>query len=111
MFYTYNQNNSYGYFQTDDKVSEIVIIEAESPDEANEKAEKIGIYFGGGGDCPCCGNRWHEAYEGTQYPEVYGTLVADSQFFEDVCIARKRIIIYYASGTKSIIDGPRREVD
>ena len=43
------------------KVSEHVLIEADSSDEANVIAETKGIYFDGvnsGEDCPCCGDRW-----------------------------------------------------
>ena len=76
MFYTYHQNNSGGSFDCDDRVAETVIIEANSPDEANYRAESVGIYFDGvqkGQDCSCCGDRWHSAWlEGTEVPEIYG---------------------------------------
>lgn len=74
MFYHYSQNNSGGSFDFDKEVgiTHHVVIEAESAVTANRKAEGIGLYFDGDGDCPCCGNRWHEAYgEGTQEPSVY----------------------------------------
>ena len=79
MFYTFSQNNSGGSFYVDHRggISEFVIIEAESADQANERAEEIGLYFDGcdiGYDCECCGDRWHQAdeYDGTGNPEVYG---------------------------------------
>lgn len=47
MFYTYNQNNSGGFFKITKKIKHYVIIEADSAKEANKKAEHIGIYFDG----------------------------------------------------------------
>ena len=29
--------------------------------QANTRAEELDIYFGGEGDCSCCGARWHPA--------------------------------------------------
>ena len=74
MFYHYSQNNSGGSFDFDKKagITHHVVIEAESAEAADRKAESIGLYFDGDGDCPCCGFRWHEAYdEGTEEPSVY----------------------------------------
>lgn len=76
MFYTYSQNNSGGSFSFDkrDGITHMVIIEAENHHEANSKAESVGLYFDGSGDCPCCGNRWDEIdkSDGKNKPEVYG---------------------------------------
>ena len=61
MFYEFNQNNSYGYFDTDDKLCHVLIIEADTFQEAISKAEELGCYWDGvskGIDCPCCGDRW-----------------------------------------------------
>lgn len=60
MFYPFKQNNSGGYFN---EPAICVIIEADSADEANMKAEEEGIYFDGCYDridCPCCGDRWYK---------------------------------------------------
>ena len=77
MFYTYDQNNSGGDFILNDRVTYTVIIEADSPSQADLKAEEIGIYFNGcddGRDCPCCGDRWYPKHDddGTTTPEIYG---------------------------------------
>jgi hypothetical protein len=78
-FYTFDQNNSGGGFDYDESagISCVVIIEADSAYSANRRAEEIGLYFDGadkGSDCPCCGDRWHEAYgEGDEVPSVYDT--------------------------------------
>lgn len=78
-FYAFRQNNSFGKFDyhEDRGISVNVIVEADNTDDANDRAERIGLYFDGGGDCPCCGNRWSEQYEyngkdgSTPYPAVY----------------------------------------
>ena len=79
-WFTFTQNNSGGKFRVDDNVDAYVIIQAHSPVEANELAQRIGIYFNGvadGYDCKCCGDRWSEAWgEGDDVPEIYGKPVA-----------------------------------
>lgn len=69
-FYRYRQNNSGGIW-TEPAIN--VIVEAGSADEANDRAETLGVYFGGAGDCSCCGNRWSTAWENesTEEPCVY----------------------------------------
>lgn len=61
-FFMFNQNNSYGEWDTDHRagLSLAVVIEARDAAQANALARLIGIYFSGKGDCPCCGNRWYE---------------------------------------------------
>lgn len=65
MFYRYHQNNSGGSFSHDERagIGYEVAIEADSADEANFRAENIGLYFDGNGDCACCGSRWSSAYD------------------------------------------------
>jgi hypothetical protein len=80
MFFTFNQNNSGGSFAFEEgKLTNLVIIEAESVDDVIDKAEDLGIYFGGYGDCDCCGDRWCEPYgdDGDKEPMIYGRPVAD----------------------------------
>lgn len=82
MFFTYNQNNSGGSFQFDEKagISHYVIIEANTAEEADNRAEEIGLYFNGVDqdlDCPCCGDRWYPTFDsGDEIPSVYGEPVA-----------------------------------
>lgn len=69
-WYLFSQNNSGGAFIVNDDVAEEVLIQATSPEKANEKAEEIGIYFEGIEkeiDCECCGDRWSSA---TDYDKV-----------------------------------------
>lgn len=72
MFYHYRQNNSGGVFRHNDNVDIHVIVEANSDVEADARAETLGLYFDGAGDCRCCGNRWHTAFDGDEVPSVYG---------------------------------------
>jgi hypothetical protein len=64
-FYKFSQNNSGGSFDTDENLCQAIYIEAESEEQANQKALELGIYFNGveeGIDCDCCGDRWCPAY-------------------------------------------------
>lgn len=76
MFYTYGQNNSGGSFDHDPMagIGYNVCVEADSADEANAKAETIGLYFDGRGDCPCCGDRWYDVTDsdGEDTPQKWG---------------------------------------
>ena len=105
MFYTYDQNNSFGVFDVDDNVTFTVIIEASSASEADDRAESIGIYFDGtdedGPDCPCCGDRWSRAWEGSdkETPTVCGKPAEDYQ--EGWAKpGQPYLYIYYANGDK-----------
>lgn len=90
MFYTFSQNNSGGVWNG----PRLVIVEADSPDEANERAQTYaGVYFYGceqGWDCPCCGDRWYpvESYEGDPVPSYYGEPITKDTD-EDVKIVLK----------------------
>ena len=55
-FYSFEQNNSGGFYAVDDTVAEVVVFEADSPDDANSRAEEKGLFdydF-----CECCGERF-----------------------------------------------------
>ena len=62
MFYSFDQNNSGGFFIINDKVCHRILIEADTKEDAIAKAEELGCYWDGvaqGIDCPCCGDRWY----------------------------------------------------
>ena len=64
--YLFDQNNSFGRFIKNDTLCPRVYITAKNAEEANRKAESIGIHFDGvadGIDCPCCGDRWYPVNE------------------------------------------------
>lgn len=68
-FYEFPQSNAGGYWNK--ILGYVVIIEAETPEKANKKAEEIGIYFDGvenGEDCECCGDRWYRVED--EYDEI-----------------------------------------
>ncbi|QOI66938.1 hypothetical protein SEA_GARDENSTATE_26 [Microbacterium phage GardenState] len=76
-FHTFDQNNSGGSFDVDPErgIASVVIIEADSAEEANARAEDIGLYFDDSYDidCDCCGTRWSAAWgDGDDVPTVYG---------------------------------------
>jgi hypothetical protein len=107
MFYEFMQNNSGGMFDfyENQGITQHVIVEAASSDEANDRAEDIGLYFDGcynNMDCSCCGDRWYRQWtdEGYDEPKVFGTPVADytarytwNEFPED-----KTVSVHYLDG-------------
>lgn len=106
MFFTYHQNNSYGRFDYDyDKgISRNVIVEADTANVANARAEDIGLYFDGEGDCHCCGTRWSDAWgdtEGTPSPQCYGTPAANElAWYHDRDGMEWEGFIHFADGLK-----------
>jgi len=109
-FWSYRQNNSGGGFDRDENLDVHVIVQAKDADDANDRAQLLGVYFGGvdrGQDCECCGDRWGEAYGvGDEEPLVYGTPVEAhcAGEFGDV------VIIHYRDGSKRRVEPlkPRR---
>ena len=66
LFFEYDQNNTGGSFDVDDKLCHRLIIEAEDNGKADEIAENLGCYWDGvdnGMDCSCCGDRWYSGHE------------------------------------------------
>lgn len=106
MLFTFYQNNSGGSFafNENDGITHYVIIEADSAEEANKKAQSIGIYFDGceeGMDCDCCGDRWYytDDSDGEAKPTIYG------EDFNKVELTLwmdegKNICVHYKSGEK-----------
>lgn len=109
MFYDFRQNNSGGSFVYDEErgLSVSVIIEAESADDANDRAERIGLYFNGvdeGCDCECCDDRWSRAYkdDGDEVPSRYGTALPTERPKDEIEWVGKgnpTIFIHYLDGT------------
>lgn len=106
MFYTFIQNNSGGsfIFDEDSGITHFVIVEADSSEEANSIAERIGLYWNGcdeGVDCPCCGDRWDSTYpsDGCDTPMIYSSPVKDFNpifYWMDV---GKEVAIHYKDGS------------
>ena len=101
-FWTFDQNNSGGSFDFDEKsgITHYVIIEASSKSDAVKRAYDIGIYFDGcaeGRDCPCCGDRWHEPWgdDGDDAPLLYGQPLSKATGFQWMPDG-KEIAVHYA---------------
>ena len=106
MFYEFSQNNSGGVFDHDEKrgIGHYVIVEADDWNDANDKAERIGIYFDGcanGMDCPCCGNRWSPMWEGTKgdpVPSHYGQPLRNYKDTWGIIWENDGVFIHYKNG-------------
>lgn len=79
MYFFFDQNNPNGVTLQDAErgIGHFVIIEADSANAANAKADSIGLYFDGvseGMDCECCGDRWNRVvdYDAREVLTVYG---------------------------------------
>lgn len=107
MFWHFSQNNSGGRFDFNIKsgITHHVVIEADNVNDANRRAEAIGIYFDGCDndmDCPCCGDRWYkQSYfdKGDNEPLVYSKPVSNYTSFRWM-EEGKEICVHYKDGSK-----------
>lgn len=111
-FFSYRQNNSGGHMVVSDNIGELVVVEAKNAEDADRRAKKIGLYFDGRGDCPCCGCRWTSAefYEqkGTDKPEDgYGKNVGDLVVGTDGNYFTRNVRIHYLDGNVARISVKR----
>lgn len=103
-FYSFTQNNSGGSFDINEKagISICVIIEAVDSVHANVRAEQIGLYFDGFGDCSCCGNRWTKTYmdAGDPVPSEYSEPIVDRdpKYFRDWTKGGIYYFVHYLNG-------------
>lgn len=99
-FYQFNQNNSGGYFITDEEngISEVVIIESDTAKRAYEKLQEIGEKVDSFNDyCECCGERWSnwlDDEEGDEIPSYYGNPISQAR----KGIFDKNIFVHYLDG-------------
>ncbi|MMZ62859.1 hypothetical protein D1872_250850 [compost metagenome] len=95
-FFHFRQNNSGGYFITNDDVAPNLIVEAMNAKEAEQKMNDITsdyLQF-----CPCCGERWSswiDDDDGTEEPTVWGKSL-------DEC--KDATIIHYIDGRKEKVN-------
>lgn len=98
MFYCFNQNNSGGSFDIDSDITHYTVIEAGSAEEANDKAERLGIYFDGVAserDCPRCGDRWSPAWEkGSKTPAESVGFTPTTWWMEE----GREMVVHYLDG-------------
>lgn len=92
-WFAYHQNNSHGITVRNNKVADEVFIEAGCYLGANHRAEEVGLYFDGHGDCSCCGNRWSKQHDRS---EVYLTL--DEAIKDEFTNWQKAYVAYHADG-------------
>lgn len=110
-FWEFPQNNSGGCFDGDPErgIGCVVIVEAHDAAEANARAEMIGLYFNGcneGMDCPCCGDRWSEAWgDGDEVPSHYRSPVTP----ENGPGWELPAFIHYLDGRVERIDAPKAQ--
>ena len=109
MFFEFNQNNSGGSFDYDERggITHIVVVEADSAADALSRASDIGLYFDGDGDCPCCGDRWSDYLtdsDGDKEPSHYGTPLTKDTFDADKfgvwMKAGREACVHYKDGRK-----------
>ena len=85
-WYRYYQNNSYGENHIDPHsgIGKVVLLEAESPAEADARAQEIGVYFDPyfAIDCSCCGTRWSEQSHGYGLTEGYDYYTEVPEYIE-----------------------------
>ncbi|MFD3361606.1 hypothetical protein ACFWW5_00700 [Streptomyces albidoflavus] len=115
MFFTFDQNNSGGSFDFDAArgISQCVIVEAADAEEANRRAEEIGLYFDGEGDCACCGDRWSEQWSsdaGDDVPSVYGTPVESGTVLLKWMGDNPDVFVHYLDGRVVEHHLPRRQL-
>lgn len=104
-FYHFSQNNSGGSFDFDEVagITHNVIVEATDYQHANMLAERIGLYFDGEGDCPCCGDRWYSQWDGkdgADVPSIYGEPVESQVSSIAWMPAGKETVVHYLDGRK-----------
>lgn len=102
MFWHYMQTapGSSGIIDNDN-LTDHVIIEADTPLEANKIAEEKGIVFNNR-ECPCCEPRWEEFLETDIDMATETPCVCDEPIHncEDRFFINDRVIIYYKDGRK-----------
>lgn len=93
-FYEFSQNNSGGYIIEDSScgIGDYVYIQADEENEANERAESIGLFSLP--YCDCCGERFYKAYENV-------SLDTDILIIERINIS---IYIHYKDGRKESLN-------
>lgn len=101
-FYTVRQNNSGGYFINNDDVGEYVVVQANSPKQAENIVEKI--IYDHSEYCECCGERWWVNFDNEDGEDFisnsYGEEIdTKTSFYEK----DGKAVIYFLDGRKEYI--------
>lgn len=103
-FYSFQQTSSGGTTVLTSDLSKWVIIEAGNAEEANKRANEIGIYFCGvrnGADCSCCGDRWKPVSPKDECPVPLIDSVTNPSYYSSLNIHQgSYCIIHYENGIK-----------
>ena len=110
-FYTFRQNNTGGVYDSTADVDEVVVIEADTADEANDIVCSVGAYFNGvktGDDCDCCGDRWApvEEEDGEVVPTLYSRPLGK---FVPKRSSGCNVVIHYQNGKRAYGTKPKYE--
>lgn len=96
-WFTYNQNNSGGYFIDNDDVSHLICVQAENAEAANTQAYQITEEYGE--FCECCGERWdisERDQDGADVPTQYDKPLTESEASH----YRQTAVLHFATGEK-----------
>lgn len=112
MFFNIAQVNNKGFYVIDSErgIAPDIIVEADSPQEANDRLLEIGVYLGyREGDCDdCCDERWHlvpDDREGTELPLLYKMKPRDYVAFREILGFRfpgdddLKVAVHYKDGS------------
>ncbi|QNN99934.1 hypothetical protein phiPsa267_018 [Pseudomonas phage phiPsa267] len=78
LWYEFDQNNSGGYFERDDFVSDVVFVQAFNSEQAEEIMTDMIDNACAWNYCECCGERWYfYNTKGYEVPTRYGAGVTD----------------------------------
>jgi hypothetical protein len=105
VFFAFRQNDSGGWFQREPDIDHTVVIEAYDRDDAVRRAESLGLYFDGYGDCECCGPRWDEpGNDGDEQPVVWGdpvqNLSAEQKNPDADTYPWNQVVVHYLDGRR-----------
>lgn len=107
-FFTFNQNNSGGYYIQNDDVDAFVIIEALDAENVIDKS--YDIFENYQEYCSCCGRRWSDYIDdsdGKDEPMIFGKKIEELN--ENFWCRKNKVIIYYFDNTKSIYNLETKE--
>lgn len=78
LWYEFDQNNSGGYYERDDFVSDVVFVQATNSDEAETIMRDMIDTACAWNYCDCCGERWSFwSVRGHEVPTRYGKAVSE----------------------------------
>lgn len=111
MFYTYHQNNSGGYYIKNENVDVFVVVEGNSHDDIQRKANKI--FRNHSEYCSCCGERWQTDISWDDLDDlddksmIYGESVYK---VKNNSYKGNKVIIYYKNGKRETVVIQEEEV-